>query len=78
MSGVPEADAGELALDPDFEESLFEDVADANGQLGDGEDAPGRQGPFDSLGSGGASSLAGRLFVFKRKIEQVAHLRLAR
>ena len=39
MAGVPDAAVRELALDPHFEELGFEQIADANGELGDGEDA---------------------------------------
>ena len=53
MAGVPDAAVRELALDPDFEELGFEQIADANGELGDGEDtAP--------VGVGGRPLVAGR------------------
>ena len=43
MAGIPDAAVGQLALDPHLDEFGFEQIADANGELGDGEDAPGRQ-----------------------------------
>jgi len=44
MARVPDLATRELALDPDLEERLLEDVADADGQLGDGENSPGAGG----------------------------------
>src|SRR4029077_17817230 len=43
MAGVPDVAVRQLALDPDLEELFFEEIAHANGQLGDGED-PTRTG----------------------------------
>src|SRR5262249_22040664 len=42
MSGVPDPAVRQLAFDPDFEEFLFEEIADADRQLGDREHAPRR------------------------------------
>ena len=44
MPGVPDLAVRQLALDPDLEELLFEQIAHANGQLGDGEDMTGTRG----------------------------------
>ena len=41
LAGVPDVAIGELALDPDFDEFGLEQIADANGELGDGEDTAG-------------------------------------
>ena len=43
MPGIPNLAARQFALDPHFEELLFEQVPHSDGQFGDGEDAPSRR-----------------------------------
>jgi hypothetical protein len=44
MPGVPDLAVRQLALDPDLDEPLFEQIAHADGQLGDGEDVTRNRG----------------------------------
>jgi len=48
MTGVPEPAVGQLALDPDLEELGFEQIADANRQFRDAENAAHRDGQLSS------------------------------
>src|SRR5205085_262089 len=71
MSRVPDAAVRELALDPDFEELVFEKVANTNGQFGDAQDPSGLDG-----GAWRNRGLVGRFglllgLLLKRTIEQV-------
>ena len=65
VAGVPEAAVRELALDPDLEELGFEQIADADGQLGD---ASGCGATPDAAcgGRGRRRSRRRLLVVFKR------------
>jgi hypothetical protein len=61
VPGVPDFHAAQLALDPDLEETLFEKIADADGQFSDGEDAACGERPLRLLDGGRR---------FKRKINR--------
>ena len=67
MTGVPQAAVRQLPFDPDLEELAFEQIADADRELGDREHAARRhrcRRPF---------RFRLRLLVFKRQIEQIRH-----
>src|SRR5262249_15541331 len=75
MSRVPDTAVRELALDPDLEERLFEEIANANGQFGDGKNASGLDG--GGWRRGGLGSRFGLLLglLVQREIEQIGHRR---